>query len=67
MTRPNPNARRRIDEARLRELHNRGASDGQIAAATGVTRNGVQAARERLGLAANYRVGEKPRAMTETA
>lgn len=66
MTRPNPNARPRVNEARLRELHGRGASDAQIAAATGVTRNGVQMARKRLGLAANYRVGERPRVLEMT-
>ncbi|WP_406676396.1 hypothetical protein [Moorella sp. ACPs] len=54
----NPGGRPRvIDLEKLKELHARGMTDGEIAAEIGMERTTVAKARKRLGLPANRKVG----------
>jgi hypothetical protein len=54
----NPGGRPRvIDLEKLKELHTKGMTDGEIAAEIGMERTTVTKARKRLGLPANRKVG----------
>lgn len=54
-------SRKQINEHVVAVLAKRGKTDGQIAAALGVTAQGVQKARKRLGIAPSFRRGRRPK------